>query len=108
MSAVLTLAFPDEKWSACVLQRDAPQRRRPRTSCSPRGRHEHVVFVLSIECSKYVAIVEGSGDELLAGCRCAACGGSDLRLTGTRVGRRLDIRHRSVMPAVALVRGRAV
>ncbi len=52
---------------------------------SPRGRHEHVVFVLDIECSKYVAIVDGSGDELLAGCRCAACGGSDLRVTGSRV-----------------------
>src|SRR5262249_33653838 len=85
---------------------DAPQRRRSRTSSSPRGRHEHVVFVLDIECSKYVALVDGSGDELLAGCRCAACGGGDLRLTGSRVERRLDLGCASVMLKVALARCR--
>src|SRR5438309_2612393 len=78
----------------------------PGTSCHPRGRHEHVVFVLGIECSKYVTIVEGSGDELLVGCRCAVCGGSDLRLTGSRVERRLDVRQASVMLEVALARCR--
>jgi hypothetical protein len=40
-----------------------------------------MVFVLEVESSKYTAVVDASGDELLAGRRCAACGGSDLRLT---------------------------
>lgn len=47
------------------------------------------------------AAVDGSGDELLSGCRCAACGGGDLRLTGSRVERRLDQAwsERSARPA---------
>ena len=41
---------------------------------------------------------------MLAGCWCAACGSSDLRLTGSRVERRLELLGESMMCKVALAR----
>jgi hypothetical protein len=49
-----------------------------------------VVFVLDVKSSSYSAILANAGDDFLCGCRCAACGGTDLELTGSRVSRRLE------------------
>lgn len=44
----------------------------------------HVLQVESTECEAFLA---REGDQALAGCVCARCGGSSLRLTGSRVRR---------------------
>ncbi|MEK7860047.1 MAG: hypothetical protein AAB284_01675, partial [Chloroflexota bacterium] len=76
----------------------------PGEFCHPGAAMSTVVFVLDVESSNYSAVVEGSDDEILVGCRCASCGGSNLRLTGSRVVRRLETRDSFVSLRVALSR----
>lgn len=65
-----------------------------------------MVHVLDVRSSSYTAILASAGDDFLAGCRCAGCQGSDLRLTRRRVRRRLETRDAFVTLPVALARCR--
>jgi hypothetical protein len=51
-----------------------------------------------VESSKHATVVDGGDDQILGGCCCASCGGSDLRLTRSRVERRLETRDAFVDP----------
>jgi hypothetical protein len=63
-----------------------------------------VVFVLDVKSSSYAEAVANAGDGFLGGCRCASCQGTDVRLTGSRVERRLETPELFVTLQVALAR----
>ena len=48
------------------------------------------MHVLDIESATYEAFVSARPDDLLRGCHCAFCGGTELRLTAIRVARKLN------------------
>ena len=62
------------------------------------------MHVLQVECSAYERAIASGERDLLAGCRCARCGGDRLELTGSKVRRSLALLSGERRLEVALAR----